>query len=102
MSKQVQYCRRGWKAKVHTLAELDKKTGLCKLANEAGEIVVSELPYVENPAEIDPAELPKSYACPIGAPEPAKKSRKKSDADGDGAGEGGEGEGPVGDGGAGE
>lgn len=80
MSKQAHYCRIGWKPSLLTLAEVDKKTGLCKLANDKGEVVVTDLPYLEDPSKIAPEALPKSYAAPVDAPAPAKPSRKKGSA----------------------
>lgn len=100
MSKQVHYCRKGWKAIPLTLVEVDKKSGLCKLANDKGEIVVSDLPYIEDPSKVPVEDFPKSYAAPVDAPAPAKKSRAKGAPAEETGGEGaaGSGEGAAGEG----
>lgn len=63
----MNYCRKGWKNKPLFLASEDKKAGTCSLKDEAGTIVVSGLPLVEDPSKLDPATLPKSYATPLPA-----------------------------------
>lgn len=62
---RMKYCRRGWKEKVLFLASADEATRTCSLKDEAGVIVVSELPVVEDPSAVPPADLPKSYAVPL-------------------------------------
>lgn len=62
--RKVKYCRAGWKDKILTL--VSAVAGVCSLANEAGEIVVTDLPLIEDPSAA--AALPKSYATPVGSP----------------------------------
>lgn len=59
----MKYCRQGWKDVILTLVSAE--AGLCSLKNDAGQVVVTDLPLIEDPDSV--SDLPKSYATPVAA-----------------------------------
>lgn len=63
MKNPVIYRRRGWKDK--TLEGTKPKDGLVDLHDEAGNVVVSGLPFFEDPAAVEAGDLPDSYGTGV-------------------------------------
>ena len=76
---QVNYCRRGYKDKVMTVAAVDAKAGTIDIADDEGVLVITACRFFENPA--GEATLPDGYAAPLAAAEPDKRNRKLKSGD---------------------
>lgn len=62
MKNPIIYRRQGWQDSTFEGVKAEGET--VNLLNEEGKVIVSQLPFIADPSEVDPADLPKAYGTP--------------------------------------